>query len=79
LKKAEREDALIVRLYDAGGRGADARLRLDPALLGRPVAVTEVDLHEAPMSSNTARLDGDCVLVTLRPHAIVTLQIKLAR
>jgi alpha-mannosidase len=75
LKKAEDSDALIVRLYEIEGRKTEARLRLDPALAKPGSQSVETDLLEQPLAQNTARMDGDTLVVTVPPFGIATVKV----
>jgi alpha-mannosidase len=79
LKRAERDQALLVRLYETDGRAAEATLFLNSGILGQATDVFEADLHENPLDSTRARIDGDRIRVALEPHSIKTLLVKLGR
>ncbi len=68
VKKAENEDAVIVRLYEAGNRRVNARIRF-----GRPLKrIAECNLMEEHDQSLTA--EENCVAVAFRPFEIKTLK-----
>jgi alpha-mannosidase len=72
VKKADREDALVVRLYESWGRRGPATLSL-----GFQVgAGARVDLLERDLQTLEV-IDGQVVL-GLRPFEIVTLKFSLA-
>jgi len=71
-KKAEKEDALILRFYEWAGKEADVRLHL-PA---RARLVSETDLMERPTAELPLR-DGS-VTVHTKPYEIKTVQIRFA-
>ena len=71
-KKAEKEDALILRFYEWAGKEADVRLHL-PA---RATLVSETDLMERPTAELPLR-DGS-VTVHTKPYEIKTVQIRFA-
>ncbi len=71
VKKAEREDALVVRMYECHGIGAECRLDL-----GFKVGnASECDLLERDQTK--LKLDGSSLSLSLRPFEIKT--VKLSR
>ncbi|MES9507012.1 glycoside hydrolase family 38 C-terminal domain-containing protein [Streptomyces sp. NPDC000609] len=62
---------VVVRLHEAHGGRASARLTAGFALAGASVT----DLLERPLSDETAEVDGDAVRLVLRPFQIVTLRL----
>ncbi len=76
LKMAEREEAVIVRLYEADGKRATAKLDLNPAFFGEIAGVEKVDLLERPISDSTVRLFEQSVELELSSYEIVTLKLK---
>ena len=75
LKRAYDDDGIIVRLYEASGRQAQATL----ALLNAPRKVTAVNLMEEKDAgiSKKIELDGNKIKFPVGPFEIVTLKIKL--
>jgi len=71
-KKAEKEDALILRFYEWAGKEADVRLHLPV----RATLVSETDLMERPTAELPLR-DGS-VTVHTKPYEIKTVQIRFA-
>jgi alpha-mannosidase len=72
IKKAEDSDAIIVRLYETEGRDTEARVRItDLVKPGSPAR--EVDLMEQPLQKNTARMDGNTLVVRIPAHGIATV------
>ena len=71
-KKAEKEDALILRFYEWAGKEADVRLHLPV----RATLVSETDLMERPTADLPLR-DGS-VTVHTKPYEIKTVQIRFA-
>lgn len=70
IKKAEDEDAVIIRMYEAHGRSTDASVRF-----GFPVKSTEiVNLMEQRESSLEVREDQ--VVVSINPFEIITLKVN---
>ncbi|MFD7491248.1 alpha-mannosidase [Streptomyces sp. NPDC059832] len=62
---------VVVRLHEAHGGRASARLTAGFALAGASVT----DLLERPLADETAEVDGDAVRLALRPFQIVTLRL----
>lgn len=70
VKKAERSDALVLRVFEHANRRAEASLRFGlPPKSVRKVNLMEEDA-EAPLT-----LDGDAVVLSLRPFEIATLLV----
>ncbi|MGW2109043.1 alpha-mannosidase [Streptomyces sp. NPDC001948] len=62
---------VVVRLHEAHGGRVSARLTAGFALAGASVT----DLLERPLAGERAEVDGDAVLLGLRPFQIVTLRL----
>ncbi|GAA1340014.1 glycoside hydrolase family 38 C-terminal domain-containing protein [Streptomyces sanglieri] len=62
---------VVVRLHEAHGGRVSARLTAGFALAGASVT----DLLERPLADERAEVDGDAVLLGLRPFQIVTLRL----
>lgn len=75
LKMAEREEAAVMRLYEADGKTVTATLRFNPLFLGEIDDVEEVDFLERPLSDSTVRLFEKGVKVEIPPYGIVTLKL----
>jgi alpha-mannosidase len=74
LKKAEDSDAVIVRLYELEGKETEARVKI--AEIVRPNSTAkELDLMEQPLSSFSAKMDGDTLVVKIPAHGISTVAI----
>ncbi|MGH9490840.1 MAG: glycoside hydrolase family 38 C-terminal domain-containing protein [Terriglobales bacterium] len=71
IKKAEDDDALILRLYEFHGRGARARIRL-PA---RAARVAEVNLMERGETPVVLSPDRQTVSLAVGPYEIRTLKM----
>jgi len=75
VKKAEDSDALILRLYEVDGKATTAEVRLS-SVLARPNApAVETDILEQPLSSSTARMNGDVLSVQIPPFGLVTVRV----
>jgi alpha-mannosidase len=72
LKKAEREDALVLRFYEWAGRESDVRLQLPAGAQ----AASETDLMERPVGELSVQ--NDSVTVHTKPYEIKTVRIRLA-
>ncbi len=72
LKKAEDDDALVLRFYEWAGREADVRLQLPP---GAESAV-ETNLMEKPLEALSIQ-DGALTLHT-KPYEIKTVKVRFA-
>jgi len=70
VKKAEDDDALILRFYEWAGRETDVRLHLPP---GAQTA-SETDLMER--ATETLSLDNQTCTVHTKPYAIQTVKIQ---
>jgi alpha-mannosidase len=70
IKRAEDDDALVLRLYEAHGARGQARLRVAPTFSSARRANILEDDGEA------LDVDGDSVLLTYRPHEIVTVKLS---
>lgn len=70
LKKAEREEAVILRLYEHHGREREIRIRWNLPMSGvRKCNVLEQELED------DVRLDGQDIYLLVKPYEIVTLKI----
>ncbi len=73
VKKADREDALIVRMYECAGTNASFTLNAD-----MPVAkVSECDLLERDLSA--IKHDGGSIALTMKPFELKTIKIMPSR
>jgi alpha-mannosidase len=72
VKKAEDEDALIVRFYEWAGKETEVKLQLPSAVQ----AASETDLMEKPVSD--IPLQGNTLTVSTKPYEIKTVRIRFA-
>ena len=72
VKKAEDDDALILRFYEWAGREVDATIQLPPAAQ----AASETDLMEKPMGS--LKMQDGTVTVHTKPYEIKTVKVQFA-
>jgi alpha-mannosidase len=81
-KKAGGGRALVLRLYEADGRDATARVRLNRDVLGRPAgggdrpAAAEVDLLERPLARGSARVEEGVIVVDVPAHGIASVLVR---
>ncbi|MCX7011880.1 MAG: glycosyl hydrolase-related protein [Candidatus Sumerlaeota bacterium] len=83
VKRAEDEDALVLRLVETLGREATARIAFDQAIQG----AVECDLLERPADrgpcavqrSGRLTIDGAGLTVSLQPFEIKTIRVLLSR
>lgn len=73
VKKAEKDDSVIVRFYEWAGKEGDVKITLPP---GAQSAV-DADLMERPIGDLT--LQGDTVSVHTKPFEIKTVRITLTK
>jgi len=72
VKKAEDEDALIVRFYEWAGKETEVKLQLPSGVQ----AASETDLMEKPVSD--IPLQGNTLTVCTKPYEIKTVRIRFA-
>ena len=79
VKKAETEDALILRFFDPTGDGATAEARLNADILGDVEEAVEVDLLERPVANSSAIVEAGRVTVMVPPRGIASVRVKLKK
>jgi len=72
VKKAEDEDALVLRFYEWAGKEADVRLQLPPGAQ----SASETDLMEKPIGQLS--LQNGAVTVHAKPYEIKTVKVQFA-
>ena len=72
VKKAEDENALIIRFYEWAGKQGDVTLQLPPGAK----SAAETDLMEKPISNLT--LTGNTLRVPVKPYEIKTVKVQFA-
>jgi alpha-mannosidase len=70
LKKAEQDDALVLRFYEWAGKEGEVKLQLPP----RAQSAAETDLMERP--SADIPLQNDAVAVHTNPYEIKTIKVQ---
>lgn len=79
VKKAEKGDALILRLFNPTARRVQAKVRLDRDLAGKARKAVEVDLMERPLKQSTSKLEGNTVTLALPSRGIASVMVALER
>ncbi|HAU36383.1 MAG TPA: hypothetical protein DCX07_01530 [Phycisphaerales bacterium] len=79
VKKAEDDDALIVRLFETAGKATVAKVRVDAKVLGAVAEAVEVDLLERPAETSTAKATADGFSVRLGAYGIASVRVRLDR
>ncbi|NSW79963.1 MAG: alpha-mannosidase [Chthonomonadetes bacterium] len=75
LKKAEDSDALIIRLYEVDGKPTTAEVRLSDVLARPNSPAVETDILEQPLTTSTARMNGDVLSVQIPAFGIATVKV----
>ena len=70
LKRAEDENALVLRFYEWAGKEGEVTIQLPPGAL----SATETDLMEKPIGSVPVRSGG--VKVYTKPYEIKTIKVQ---
>ena len=78
LKKAEDDDALLLRVLDTAGEKTEVNVSVGPGLAEGIEQAVEVDLLERPISGSAAQSEGRSVCFDLDSRAIGTLLVRLA-
>jgi len=80
LKKAEEEDALILRLVETAGEKATATVRFNGDILGKVDQAAEVDLLEREIEESTVKPQGDnAIAVDVPPYGISSIWVRLKK
>jgi alpha-mannosidase len=72
LKKAEDENALVLRLYEWAGQQAEVKVQLPPGA----ESARETDLMEKPMGG--LQVNGSAVNVPIKPYEIKTVEVQFS-
>lgn len=75
LKKAEGQEAFIIRFQETSGKATTAKVRLSSALLGRISDVVEVDVLERPVGKSSAAKSGDGFSVKVAGFGIAGVRL----
>ncbi|MBA3845824.1 MAG: alpha-mannosidase [Planctomycetes bacterium] len=79
LKRAEDDDALILRLVETAGSATTAQVTLTRGVLGSITSAIACDVLERPLADNGVSTAGDRVSVTIPAHGIATVKVALSR
>jgi len=75
VKKAEDEDALVVRLFEADGKATTANVSLNSTLLGRADTAVEVDFIERELDNSTAKITPKGFSVRIPANGIASVKV----
>ncbi len=76
MKKEERNDGIILRLFETEGKKGKVSVISNDSLLGKITSVEEVDLLERPLRNSTARLTGKGIEVEVPAYGIVSVKLN---
>jgi len=79
LKKAEGEDALVVRVFETSGKRTVARIKLNGKLLGRLRKAAETDVLERPLRASGLKRTANTVSVPVPAYGIATVLLKTGK
>ena len=79
LKKAEGEEAFVIRLQETAGKAATAKVSVSAALLGEVRDVVEVDLLERPAAKSSASRTPDGFSVKVPAYGIASVKVVLGK
>ncbi len=75
LKKEERDDGIILRLFETDGKKGKASVIFNDSLLGKIASVEEVDLLERPIQKSSVRMTEEGIEVDVPAYGIVSLKL----
>jgi alpha-mannosidase len=76
-KKADDDDAFVIRLIEYAGRDAEAELTLNETVFGKISRVETVDIMERPGGNGEASSEGNTVNVRVPAYGIISLKVWL--
>lgn len=79
VKKAEDDDAVIIRLMETVGKDTTANVTLDADMMGRISEAVEVDLIERPQENSTAKTTGTGFSVKLPANGIASVKLTFVK
>jgi alpha-mannosidase len=79
VKKAEDEDAVIVRLLETSGKDTTTNVTLNTKLMGKVATAVEVDLIERPQKSSMAKAIGAGFSVMLPANGIASVKVNFKK
>lgn len=74
VKKAERSNAVVIRMFEAEGKKTTAKIRVSRIVKPGAKAV-ETDVLERPLAKNGANMDGDTISVAVPAYGIATVVV----
>ena len=76
IKKSEKADKVIIRLYETEGITNTIKLEIAENLFGKINSATLVDLYERPLSERQLKVDGNYIKIDVAPYKIISLEIE---
>ncbi len=76
IKKAEEEDAIILRLLETAGKETTVKVALDENLMGKAAEAVEVDLLERPLENSTAKVVAGGVSVMVPAKGLASVKVR---
>jgi len=77
LKKAEKDDGIIIRLIEMAGKRTTAKIKFDKVGFGTVSSAKETDLMERPMKDGTAKMPAaNTVSVRIPANGFATVLVK---
>ncbi len=77
-KKADDEDAFVIRLIEYAGQDAEAELTFNEAVFGEISKVETVDIMERPGGKGEANASGNTVSVRVPAYGFTSVKIRMA-
>jgi len=78
IKKAEDENAVVVRLCETAGKPTQARVRLHAGMMGTVSRAVEVDLMERELDESSAKAAADGFSVKVPAYGIASVKLSFA-
>ncbi len=79
LKKAEREDAIIIRLYNTGDSATQVDVEINRDIAGAIGNVEEVDLMERPLKGSKIQIGGASFAASVPAFGIASFKIRIRK
>ncbi len=79
IKKAEADEAFVLRLQETAGKATTAKVDLSESLLGKVKAVVEVDLLERPAPGSSATKTAKGFSVKIPARGIASVKVTFTR
>ena len=77
IKKAEKGDGLVVRVFNPTDRAVTAKVELSKKLLGEVAGAQEIDLLERAVARSSAKSTGNTVSVNVPGRGIASVSVKI--